>query len=93
VGYDNAQLIVGEIEKQYTELPLIFDDTFVHSAKNEGDKTRIVLLFDFFHESFELAEIELLKQALSEFSAAHTTESAKEQAHTSVTQPANWFVH
>jgi len=92
LGYSESQITVGDIEKQYTEEPVIFDDTFRHSVKNEGDQTRIVLLFDFFHPDFKPTEVLLLQEALKEFNANHVTESAKEQAATSSRQPLDWFV-
>jgi len=91
VDYSEAQLEVGGIEKQYTTEPLIFDDTFFHTAKNHGDKTRVVLLFDFFHPGFTETEVSLLQEGLKVYNTQYTTETAKEQAATSLRQPVDWY--
>jgi len=92
VGYSESQITVGGIEKQYTEEPVIFDDTFYHSVKNQGDKTRIVLLFDFLHTDFTPSEALLMKEALQEYNTQLETTTAKEQVVTSTIQPPGWFV-
>jgi len=91
LGFSEAQITVGGIEKQYTEEPIIFDDTFQHSVKNQGNETRVVLLFDFFHPDFTPAEVSLLREALKEFNEQHTTRWAIEQAATASRQPVDWF--
>jgi len=92
LGFRNSQITVGGIEKLYTEEPVIFDDTFQHSVKNQGDETRVVLLFDFFHPDFTPEEVSLAQEALKEFSVKHLTSFAKEQKETSLErQPVDWF--
>jgi len=92
LGFSDAQITVGGIEKQYTEEPVIFDDTFFHSVKNQGDETRVVLLFDFFHPDFAPAEVSLLQEALKVLNTQYITGYAKEQAATLSIQPVNWLV-
>ena len=45
---------------------LIFDDSFLHSAWNEGDTALYMLAFDFFHPDLSADEIEYLSALSSE---------------------------
>ena len=45
---------------------LIFDDSFLHSAWNEGNTVLYVLAFDFFHPDLSDAEVEYLSSLFSE---------------------------
>lgn len=40
---------------------LIFDDTFIHEAWNEGDSTRTILMWDIWHPELTQIEIESIK--------------------------------
>jgi hypothetical protein len=57
-----CRLKLGDVEIEQTEGKcLIFDDSFLHSAWNESDAVRYVLIFDFFHPDLTAEEIEYLK--------------------------------
>jgi Aspartyl/Asparaginyl beta-hydroxylase len=71
-GYSNAKLRcqlpirvpgasvlkVGDFEIEQVEgRCIVFDDSFLHSAWNDGDAARFVLVFDFFHPDLTAAEV------------------------------------
>ncbi len=53
VGFEERQWTVGEV--------LIFDDTLEHEARNDGDETRVVLIFDVWNLMLEPAERDLVR--------------------------------
>jgi hypothetical protein len=56
-----CKLKVGEREIEQLEgRCIVFDDSFLHSAWNESDEARFVLVFDFFHPDLTSGEIEYL---------------------------------
>jgi hypothetical protein len=56
-----CKLKVGEQEIEQLEgRCIVFDDSFLHSAWNESDEARFVLVFDFFHPGLTSEEIEYL---------------------------------
>lgn len=62
-----CRLKMGDIEIEQKEGKcLIFDDSFLHSAWNDGDTVRYVLIFDFFHPDLSAEEIEYLSALSSE---------------------------
>jgi aspartyl/asparaginyl beta-hydroxylase (cupin superfamily) len=58
-----CRLKVGdsEIEQQEGRC-IVFDDSFLHSAWNDSDEARFVLVFDFFHPDLTVEEIEYLSR-------------------------------
>jgi aspartate beta-hydroxylase len=62
-----CRLKVGdqEIEQQEGRC-IVFDDSFLHSAWNDSDEARFVLVFDFFHPDLTPAEIQYLLRFASE---------------------------
>lgn len=58
---EECYLRVGNYERRLEpETPLVFDDSFLHSAWNHGASARIVLVFDFFHPDLTDLEIEYI---------------------------------
>lgn len=58
---ESCYLRVGQQELQLQpETPIVFDDSFLHTAWNHSTRSRIVLVFDFFHPDLSHAEIEYL---------------------------------
>jgi len=56
-----CRLMVGDFEiEQQAGRCIVFDDSFLHSAWNDSDEARFVLLFDFFHPDLTGEEIEYL---------------------------------
>jgi aspartyl/asparaginyl beta-hydroxylase (cupin superfamily) len=56
-----CKLKVGDHEiDQQAGRCIVFDDSFLHSAWNDSDEARFVLLFDFFHPDLTSEEIEYL---------------------------------
>lgn len=45
---------------------LVFDDSFLHHAWNNGEEPRVILLFDFFHPELEDSERGLLIREIEE---------------------------
>jgi len=62
-----CKLKVGdqEIEQQEGRC-IVFDDSFLHSAWNDSDEPRFVLVFDFFHPDLTPGEIQYLSRLASE---------------------------
>ena len=62
-----CRLKVGdfEIEPQAGRC-IVFDDSFLHSAWNDSDEARFVLVFDFFHPDLSSEEIEYLARISTE---------------------------
>ena len=46
---------------------MIFDDSFLHSAKNESDEVRIVLIFDIWHPDLSSLEKKGLAKFMTKF--------------------------
>ena len=61
--WEQCSLQVGqeELRWQQDEL-LLLDTTLQHSARNEGQQDRYVLLFDIWHPALSKADIEALKR-------------------------------
>jgi hypothetical protein len=58
-----CQLKVGDHEiAQQEGTCIVFDDSFLHSAWNDSDEARFVLVFDFFHPDLAVGEIAYLAQ-------------------------------
>ena len=53
VGYEHRQWEVGKI--------LVFDDTLEHTARNDSDELRIVLIFDIWNPLIPVAEREMVR--------------------------------
>ena|GEM_PF-1284058 len=63
----HCKLKVGEREIEQQEgRCIVFDDSFLHSAWNDSDEPRFVLVFDFFHPDLTPEEIRFLLQFASE---------------------------
>ncbi|HEY2291105.1 MAG TPA: aspartyl/asparaginyl beta-hydroxylase domain-containing protein [Thermoanaerobaculia bacterium] len=62
-----CRLKVGDDEIEQREgRCIIFDDSFLHSAWNDSDESRFVLVFDFFHPDLTAEEVEYLASVASE---------------------------
>lgn len=62
-----SRLKVGDHEIDQREGScIVFDDSFLHSAWNDSDESRFVLVFDFFHPDLTAEEIEYLASVASE---------------------------
>lgn len=80
LNFEDSTITVGGNQQGYfADQLVLFDDTFLHSVENRGDRTRIALLFDFFHPDFTSNEISLLKMFLKDYSATFLTSSSLEQ--------------
>jgi hypothetical protein len=56
-----CRLKVGDVEIEQREgRCIVFDDSFLHSAWNDSDEPRFVIVFDFFHPNLTAAKIEHL---------------------------------
>ncbi len=53
VGYEHREWKVGEI--------LVFDDTLEHTARNDSDELRVVLIFDIWNPLIPVAEREMVR--------------------------------
>lgn len=53
VGYEQREWKVGEI--------LVFDDTLEHTARNDSDEIRVVLIFDIWNPLIPVAEREMVR--------------------------------
>ena len=53
VGYEHRQWEVGKI--------LVFDDTLEHTARNDSDELRVVLIFDIWNPLIPVAEREMVR--------------------------------
>jgi aspartate beta-hydroxylase len=53
VGYEKREWKVGEI--------LVFDDTLEHTARNDSDEIRVVLIFDIWNPLIPVAEREMVR--------------------------------
>lgn len=78
-----CRLKVGEHEVEQREGKcIVFDDSFLHSAWNDSDEPRFVLVFDFFHPDLTPEEVQYLARLASdrELAKGHLgQESAKER--------------
>ncbi len=54
VGFEEREWRVGEI--------LVFDDTLEHTARNDSDEVRVVLIFDIWNPMIPLEEREMVRQ-------------------------------
>lgn len=78
-----CKLKVGDHELEQQEgRCIVFDDSFLHSAWNDSDQARFVLLFDFFHPDLTGDEIEYLarlpaKQAMAKHHLAQAVDGPK----------------
>jgi hypothetical protein len=62
-----CKLKVGDFEvEQQAGRCIVFDDSFLHSAWNDSDEARFVLVFDFFHPDLTGEEIEYLVRISAE---------------------------
>jgi hypothetical protein len=62
-----CKLKVGEHEVEQREgRCIVFDDSFLHSAWNDSDEPRFVLVFDFFHPDLTAEEVRYLARLASE---------------------------
>jgi hypothetical protein len=62
-----CRLKVGEHEVEQREgRCIVFDDSFLHSAWNDSDEPRFVLVFDFYHPDLAAEEIDVLLQLARE---------------------------
>lgn len=56
-----CRLKVGDTEIEQREgKAIVFDDSFLHSAWNDSDSVRYVLIFDLFHPDLDAGEVEYL---------------------------------
>lgn len=63
----HCRLKVGEHEVEQREgRCIVFDDSFLHSAWNDSDEPRFVLVFDFFHPDLTPEEVRYLARLASE---------------------------
>ena len=61
---ENCWLRVGEETRQWVPGKItVFDDTFIHEARNESAEERIVLIFSIWHPDLTNAEREAVKRA------------------------------
>ncbi|MBF7072437.1 aspartyl/asparaginyl beta-hydroxylase domain-containing protein [Glaciecola sp. MH2013] len=64
---DNCTLSVRRSDYYWKNGELIvFDDSFIHSAKNDSDKLRVVLLFSIWHPHLSGAEIKAIKSSFTQ---------------------------
>lgn len=57
---------VDEEKKEYIDgKSFLFDDTYNHEVKNEGDTDRVIFLMDVYHPDLTEKEIEIVKKYLS----------------------------
>ena len=65
----HASLKAGDeiFQWENEQYAMIFDDSFLHSAKNESDEVRIVLIFDIWHPDLSLLEKEGLAKFMTKF--------------------------
>jgi len=62
-----CRLKVGEHEIEQREGKcIVFDDSFLHSAWNDSDEPRFVLVFDFFHPDLTPEEVQYLSRLATE---------------------------
>ena len=73
-----CRLKVGDSELEQREgKAIVFDDSFLHSAWNDSDSVRYVLLFDLFHPDLDATEIEYLStiSEQQQFGKSYTDEA------------------
>jgi aspartate beta-hydroxylase len=73
---------------------MVFDDSLQHEVWNKGDRTRIVLLFDFWHPDLAPGEVAVLKDFFALFNRLHVLAGWKRSQMTmkpAVDEP-NWWV-
>lgn len=64
-------LTVGDREEELVEgRCVVFDDSFVHSARNRSESIRVVLVVDFFHPDLTPAEIDYLSEVIHKLDPA-----------------------
>jgi aspartyl/asparaginyl beta-hydroxylase (cupin superfamily) len=55
-------LRAGEEVKEFVEgVPVIFDDSFNHESWHDGERTRVNLIFDFWHPDLSDSEVKFFK--------------------------------
>jgi hypothetical protein len=65
---DRCSLRVADEERSWEEGEfLVFEDSFIHEAKNEGQETRFILLIDVWHPQLTDLEIEVFQRLSAEF--------------------------
>lgn len=65
---EDCELTVMEESRGWEEgRCIVFDDSFVHEARNNGATTRIVLIADIWHPDLSDAEVRVLNQLLAHF--------------------------
>ncbi len=66
MGFERREWVEGQL--------LIFDDTIEHEARNDGDETRVVLIFDVWNPLLSAQEREAVTafaQATRDFAATY----------------------
>ena len=58
--------VAGETRRWEVGKALIFDDSFEHETWNDGERERVVLLFDLWHPDLSRDEIEAIQQMFAE---------------------------
>jgi aspartate beta-hydroxylase len=62
---DNCELRVGNETRSWEEGKcLVFNDSFVHEARNNSEFTRITLIVDLWHPDLTRAEVQVLEELL-----------------------------
>jgi tetratricopeptide (TPR) repeat protein len=62
----DCELSVGDEIYQWQDAEvLVFDDTFIHSARNNSSHTRIVLLFSIWHPDLSEEEVQAIKRTFN----------------------------
>lgn len=61
VDENSSLTVAGKIKYWCDEEVIIFDDSFLHSARNHSSKTRSILIFDIWHPDLKQQEREAIK--------------------------------
>ena len=62
INIDGSKIRVGEETKYFKEgEAIVFDDSFNHESWHEGEKTRVNLIFDFWHPDLSDSEVKFFK--------------------------------
>jgi aspartyl/asparaginyl beta-hydroxylase (cupin superfamily) len=66
IDIPGGELIVANEQYRWKDAEIVvFDDSFLHSAKNNSDKVRVVLLFSIWHPDLNSEEILAIKRAFT----------------------------
>jgi aspartyl/asparaginyl beta-hydroxylase (cupin superfamily) len=85
-----CKLKVGEHEIEQREGKcIVFDDSFLHSAWNDSDEARFVLVFDFYHPDLTPEEIRYLARLAQERELAKTYQAQGGERVAWVADPAH----